>query len=154
MVFGDPERLQQVVWNLLSNGIKFTPSEGEVEIGLEQVGSYVQIRVKDTGVGIHPDFLPYIFDHFRQADSTTTRSHGGLGLGLAIVRYLVELHGGTVYAESEGEGKGATFTVKLLLHSCEDSQESERIAAPHICDRAEEDQKITVSHQRPRRILE
>ncbi len=154
MVSGDPERLQQVIWNLLSNGIKFTPSEGEVEVRLKQVGSYVQLQVKDTGVGIHPDFLPYIFDHFRQADSTTTRSHGGLGLGLAIVRYLVELHGGTVYAESEGEGKGATFTVKLLLHSCEESQESERIAAPHIRDRAEEDREMIVSQHRSRRILE
>ncbi len=112
-VLGDANRLQQVIWNILSNAIKFTPTGGEVKIKLEQVDSQVQICVTDTGKGIAPEFLPYVFDYFRQADGATTRKFGGLGLGLAIVRHLVELHGGTVQAESLGEGKGATFIVKL-----------------------------------------
>ncbi|MEH2413704.1 AAA family ATPase [Nostoc sp.] len=112
-VLGDANRLQQVIWNILSNAIKFTPTGGEVKIKLEQVCSQVQICVTDTGKGIAPEFLPYVFDYFRQADGATTRNFGGLGLGLAIVRHLVELHGGTVQAESVGEGKGATFTVRL-----------------------------------------
>jgi len=115
MVSGDPNRLQQIVWNLLSNAIKFTPKSGRVQIRLERVNSHVEIIVTDTGQGISPDVLPYIFERFRQADSTTTRQHSGLGLGLAIVRHLVEMHGGTVEAESGGEGQGATFTVKLPL---------------------------------------
>jgi signal transduction histidine kinase/ActR/RegA family two-component response regulator len=110
---GDPNRLQQVVWNLLSNAVKFTPQGGTVEVGLARQGSYAEIRVRDTGAGISADFLQHVFDRFRQADSSSTRAHGGLGLGLAIVRHLVELHGGTVEAESAGEGKGATFTVRL-----------------------------------------
>ncbi|MEJ6482903.1 ATP-binding protein [Nostoc punctiforme UO1] len=114
-VMGDAERLQQVVWNLLSNAVKFTPSGGRVEVCLKQVNSNAQISVSDTGKGISADFLPYIFERFRQADSTTTRVDGGLGLGLAIVRHLVEIHSGTVYAASEGEGRGATFTVLLPL---------------------------------------
>ncbi|MBD0388591.1 MAG: PAS domain-containing protein, partial [Nostoc sp. C3-bin3] len=114
-VAGDSSRLQQVVWNLLSNAIKFTPSEGQVEIKLERLGSMAEITVNDTGKGISPQFLPYVFDSFRQADSTTTRKFGGLGLGLAIVRRLVELHGGTVQAQSLGEGLGATFQVRLPL---------------------------------------
>jgi PAS domain S-box-containing protein len=112
-VLGDANRLQQVIWNILSNAIKFTPSEGQVKIKLEQVGSQIQICVTDTGKGIPPEFLPYVFDYFRQADGATTRQFGGLGLGLAIVRHLVELHGGTVQAESLGEEKGATFIVRL-----------------------------------------
>ncbi|MFN6465952.1 MAG: AAA family ATPase [Nostoc sp. DedVER02] len=112
-VLGDASRLQQVIWNILSNAIKFTPSRGQVKIKLEQVGSQVQIRVTDTGKGIAPEFLPYVFDYFRQADGATTRQFGGLGLGLAIVRHLVELHGGTVQAQSLGEEQGATFTVRL-----------------------------------------
>ncbi|MBD2562415.1 MULTISPECIES: AAA family ATPase [Nostoc] len=112
-VLGDTNRLQQVFWNILSNAIKFTPTGGLVKIKLEQVGSQVQIRVTDTGKGIAPEFLPYVFDYFRQADGATTRKFGGLGLGLAIVRHLVELHGGAVQAESLGEDQGATFTVKL-----------------------------------------
>ncbi|MHC5614409.1 MAG: AAA family ATPase [Nostoc sp.] len=112
-VLGDANRLQQVIWNILSNAIKFTPTGGEVKIKLEEVDSQVQICVTDTGKGIVPEFLPYVFDYFRQADGATTRKFGGLGLGLAIVRHLVELHGGTVQAESLGEGKGAIFTVKL-----------------------------------------
>lgn len=114
-VMGDAERLQQVVWNLLSNAVKFTPSGGRVEVRLKQVNSNAQIIVSDTGKGIGGDFLPYIFERFRQADSTTTRAEGGLGLGLSIVRYLVEMHSGTVYAASEGEGLGATFTVLLPI---------------------------------------
>ncbi|MEH1927416.1 PAS domain S-box protein [Nostoc sp.] len=114
-VLGDGDRLQQVMWNLLSNAVKFTPTEGQVEVRLEQVGLDAQIQVIDTGKGINPEFLPYVFDYFRQADAKTTRVFGGLGLGLAIVRHLVELHGGTVQAESRGEGQGATFTVRLPL---------------------------------------
>ena len=116
-VLGDANRLQQVVWNLLSNAVKFTPKGGRVEMRLEAINSRVQIRVSDTGQGINPDFLPYVFERFRQADSTTTRSYGGLGLGLAIVRHLVELHGGTVDAESPGLGLGATFIVNLPLRA-------------------------------------
>ncbi len=114
-VSGDATRLQQVVWNLLANAVKFTPAGGQVEIQLVQMEQQVQIAVSDTGKGIAADFLPHVFDYFRQADSTTTRKFGGLGLGLAIVRHLVELHGGTIQAESQGEGLGATFTVKLPL---------------------------------------
>jgi PAS domain S-box-containing protein len=136
IVLGDPSRLQQIVWNLLSNAIKFTPSDGRVEVQLSRVTSdrntqpttnyrtgaqlcapinYAQITVKDTGIGISSDFLPCIFDYFRQADASITRSYGGLGLGLAIVRHLVELHGGTVWAESLGVGQGAIFRVLLPL---------------------------------------
>ncbi|MBD2071894.1 PAS domain S-box protein [Leptolyngbya sp. FACHB-671] len=127
-VSGNPARLQQIVWNLLSNAVKFTPNDGRVEIRLEQVQTeeaitypYAQITVSDSGIGINPEFVPYIFDYFRQADSATTRKFGGLGLGLAIVRHLVELHGGTVRAESSGEGQGATFTVKLPLWQDEET---------------------------------
>ncbi|MEP0819279.1 MULTISPECIES: ATP-binding protein [Trichocoleus] len=115
LVSGDSTRLQQVVWNLLSNAVKFTPNGGQVRIRLERLDSYAYITVGDTGQGIVPDFLPYVFDSFRQADATTTRKFGGLGLGLAIVRHLVELHGGTVGVESPGVGMGATFTVRLPL---------------------------------------
>lgn len=114
-VAGDAARLQQIVWNLLSNAIKFTPNGGQVEVRLERVDIYAQITVSDTGKGINPEFLPYIFDYFRQEDSTITRKFGGLGLGLAIVRNLAELHGGTVEVDSPGIGLGSTFTVKLPL---------------------------------------
>ncbi|WP_414755726.1 PAS domain S-box protein [Anabaena sp. CCY 9910] len=114
-VMGDANRLQQVVWNLLSNAVKFTSPGGTVEIHLKAVNDQAQIQVIDTGKGITPEFLPYVFDYFRQADGTTTRKFGGLGLGLAIVRQVVELHGGTVQATSPGEGLGATFTVNLPL---------------------------------------
>jgi CheY-like chemotaxis protein/nitrogen-specific signal transduction histidine kinase len=110
---GDPHRLQQIVWNLLSNAVKFTPRGGRVEVGLARWRSQTEIRVTDTGMGISPAFLSHVFDRFRQADSSSTRSHGGLGLGLAIVRHLVELHGGTVDARSDGDGRGATFLVRL-----------------------------------------
>ena len=112
---GDANRLQQVVWNLLANAIKFTPSSGRIEVKVERADRNLQIQVTDNGQGIGKDFLPFIFDRFRQGDGTTTRQHGGLGLGLAIVRHLVELHGGTINADSAGEGKGATFTIKLPL---------------------------------------
>nr|MDQ3805158.1 PAS domain S-box protein [Acidobacteriota bacterium] len=112
-VAGDPVRLQQVVWNLLSNAIKFTPKGGRVQVKLERVNSHVELAVTDTGPGIAPEFLPHVFERFRQADQRTSRQHGGLGLGLAIVRHLVELHGGTVRAESPAEGGGSTFTVRL-----------------------------------------
>ncbi|MEH2405391.1 MAG: PAS domain S-box protein [Nostoc sp.] len=114
-VMGDPNRLQQVVWNLLSNAVKFTPTGGRVEIRLMEAANQAQIQVSDTGKGISPDFLSYVFDYFRQADGTTTRTFGGLGLGLVIVRKVVEMHGGKVEAESPGEGSGATFTVELPL---------------------------------------
>ena len=114
-VLGDAGRLQQVIWNILSNAIKFTPAGGRVEVRLERVGTQVEIQVKDTGKGIAPKFLPHVFEYFRQEDGTTTRKFGGLGLGLAIVRHLTELQGGTVQAESPGEGLGATFTVSLPL---------------------------------------
>jgi PAS domain S-box-containing protein len=110
---GDADRLQQVVWNLLTNAIKFTPEGGEIAVRLESVDTRVEITVQDSGIGIDPEFLPHIFDRFRQADPGTNRIHGGMGLGLSIVRQLVELHGGTVRAASEGEGKGTTFTVSL-----------------------------------------
>lgn len=115
LVSGDSTRLQQVIWNLLSNAVKFTPMGGQVNIQLERIDSYAQIAVSDTGQGIAPDFLPYVFDYFRQADGATTRKFGGLGLGLAIVRQIVELHGGTVRIESLGEGQGATVVVQIPL---------------------------------------
>ncbi|MTJ53574.1 PAS domain S-box protein [Anabaena sp. UHCC 0253] len=115
LVAGDPVRLQQIVWNLLSNAVKFTSQGGRIEIRLERIDSDAQITVSDTGKGINPTFLPHIFDYFRQEDSSTTREFGGLGLGLAIVRNLAELHGGTIKADSPGLGQGATFTVRLPL---------------------------------------
>jgi signal transduction histidine kinase len=115
MVTGDPDRLQQVVWNLLSNAVKFTPEGGRVEVSLKRAGAQAELVVADNGAGINQEFLPHVFEHFRQADSTSTRTHGGLGLGLAIVRRLIELHGGTVEVESAGEGHGATFRIRLPL---------------------------------------
>ncbi len=114
-VSGDPGRLQQVVWNLVSNAVKFTPKEGRVQVRHERVNSHVEIVVSDTGIGIRPDFLPYVFERFRQAEAGPTRQAGGLGLGLAIVRHIVEMHGGTVEATSAGEGRGSTFRVQLPL---------------------------------------
>jgi CheY-like chemotaxis protein/anti-sigma regulatory factor (Ser/Thr protein kinase) len=118
----DPDRLQQVIWNLLSNAVKFTPGGGRVEVRAEQDGPHVRVRVADSGRGIDPTFLPHVFDRFRQADSTSTRSHGGLGIGLAIVRHIVELHGGTVKAESAGEGRGSVFTVTLPVAAAVEAQ--------------------------------
>lgn len=117
---GDAARLQQIVWNLLSNAVKFTPLGGRISVNLTQTETGVQIAVSDTGQGISPEFLPYVFDRFRQEDSSLTRRYGGLGLGLALVRYLVELHGGTVEAASAGSGQGATFTVRLPFGQIED----------------------------------
>ena len=114
-ISGDPDRLQQVVWNLLSNAVKFTPKGGRIQVRLERINSHVEIIISDTGKGIEPEFLPNVFDRFRQSDGSITRRHGGLGLGLAIVRQLVELHGGIVSVESAGEGQGSTFTVNLPL---------------------------------------
>ena len=113
---GDAVRLQQVVWNLLSNAIKFTPAKGEVVVRASQAAGYTEIVVADTGIGIKPDFLPFVFDRFRQSDGSITRSHGGLGLGLSISRHLVEMHGGTISATSAGEGQGATFITILPTH--------------------------------------
>ena len=115
LVSGDADRLQQVVVNLLSNAIKFTPENGRVDVSIKRAGPNLELAVEDTGEGISPDFLPHVFDRFRQADGATSRRHTGLGLGLAIVRQLVELHGGTVRADSSGPGKGAKFTVRLPI---------------------------------------
>ncbi|HKA19899.1 MAG TPA: ATP-binding protein [Blastocatellia bacterium] len=125
-IVGDSDRLQQVVWNLVSNAIKFTPRKGTVKVRLERADSRAVVTVSDTGVGISPKFLPLVFDRFRQADSSSTRSQGGLGLGLAIVRHLVELHGGEVHAYSEGVGKGATFVVELPLRISRSAAHYER----------------------------
>ncbi|MEG4418424.1 PAS domain S-box protein [Microcoleus sp. LAD1_D5] len=123
-ILGDSGRLQQIVWNLVSNAVKFTSAGGRVEVNLTRVGNHAQITVADTGIGIAREFLPYVFDYFRQKDGATTRNFGGLGLGLAIVRHLVELHGGNVGAESQGEGLGATFTVRLPLSGKVKGQEN------------------------------
>ena len=131
-VFGDHERLQQVVWNLLSNGVKFTRKGGLVQVTLQRINSHVEIVVNDTGVGIKSDFLPHVFDRFRQADGSTTRNYGGLGLGLAIVRHLVELHGGTAWAESAGEDQGAKFTVRLPSMTGSEHQPDEVLSQPAV----------------------
>jgi signal transduction histidine kinase/ActR/RegA family two-component response regulator len=131
-ISGDPERLQQVVWNLLSNAIKFTPKNGRIQVRLERINSHLEIIVSDTGIGIKQEFLPFVFDRLRQGDSAPTRSHGGLGLGLAIVRHLVELHGGEVHADSHGEGQGATFTIKLPVIPVYQRQEIEERVHPRI----------------------
>jgi CheY-like chemotaxis protein len=116
-ISGDPDRLQQVIWNLLSNAAKFTPPRGHVCVSLVHAESSLELRVEDNGDGITPEFLPYVFDRFRQGESGTTRHHNGVGLGLAIVRHLVELHGGTVTAQSPGEGQGSTFIVCLPVRA-------------------------------------
>jgi signal transduction histidine kinase len=120
-IHGDVARIQQIIWNLLSNAIKFTPKGGHVWVALAETGSFVQLTVSDTGVGIGPEFLPYVFERFRQADSSTTRAHTGVGLGLAITRYLAELHGGSVEALSEGLNRGATFIVRLPMNAAASS---------------------------------
>src|SRR5262249_42238474 len=123
-VMGDAARLQQAVWNLLSNAVKFTGEHGAVEIRLEKIGRHARIAVTDNGIGIAPEFLPFVFDRFRQADGSSARTHGGLGLGLAIVRHIVEMHGGSVNVESEGKGQGTTFMIELPVIASE-------IAGPH-----------------------
>ncbi len=143
-ISGDSDRLQQIVWNLLSNAIKFTPRGGRVEVRLERVNAGIEIIVSDTGAGIKPELLPYVFDRFRQGDSSSTRRFGGLGLGLAIVRHLTEMHGGTVRAESRGAGQGATFIVRLpvlMTHHRAGEQEQVHPAAEDLLpgpDRAPE----------------
>ena len=123
IVSADGTRLQQVVWNLLTNAVKFTPSGGEVDVSLRRIDDDIEIKVRDSGLGIEPEFLPRIFDRFRQADSSTTRSQSGLGLGLTITKQLVELHGGTIQATSAGRNQGATFTVRLPLPEISTKQE-------------------------------
>ena len=143
-IWGDSARLEQVFWNLLSNAVKFTPRDGRIEVRVERDDSSAVVTVKDTGEGIEADFLPYVFDRFRQADATTSRSFGGLGLGLSIVRSVVEMHGGSVRADSEGEGRGATFTVTLPIMTAE-----EFVAKTEI-DRAAEPQTIVALSTMPR----
>ncbi|HEU4854482.1 MAG TPA: ATP-binding protein [Nitrosospira sp.] len=128
-VLGDNHRLQQIIWNLLSNAVKFTPDGGTVEVIVERAASQLRVIVKDSGVGIKPEFLAYVFDRFRQADSSLTRNHGGLGLGLAIVKQLVGLHGGTVRAESKGEGQGASFIVTLPPAQIKDRMDKQQLPA-------------------------
>lgn len=153
LVAGDPDRLQQVVWNLLSNAVKFTPAKGKVEIHLQPAGRFAQIIVKDTGKGISPEFLPYVFDRFRQADSSSTRVHGGLGLGLAIVRHLVELHGGSVHAASAGERKGSTFFVQLPLLNNKDVRDSWALHSGTHTNEDEEIHDVQVARLRGLSIL-
>jgi PAS domain S-box-containing protein len=131
-VSGDPDRLQQVIWNLLSNAVKFTPRGGRVQLRLQRVNSHVEVTVSDTGIGISEDFLPHLFERFRQGDSTTTRTHGGLGLGLAIARRIVELHGGRVHAFSPGKGMGATFRVELPVMIVHTESEVDRRVHPRV----------------------
>ena len=125
-ISADPDRLQQVFWNLLNNAIKFTPEGGQVQVLLERVKSHIEVSVSDTGEGIAPEFLPYVFDRFQQGDASTTRRHGGLGLGMAIVKQLVELHGGNVRVQSDGIGKGTTFTVHLPIIAAYSESDEER----------------------------
>jgi PAS domain S-box-containing protein len=139
-VSGDGDRLQQVVWNLLSNAVKFTPDRGQIEVKLEKSDSFAQITVSDTGEGIDQEFLPYVFDRFRQADSSITRQHGGLGIGLAIVRHIVGIHGGAVEVYSAGKGRGARFTVKLPLDTAQ---------APQMAQAGELDDLASREHPKP-----
>jgi hypothetical protein len=145
IVSADGGRLQQVVWNLLTNAIKFTPKGGQVQVLLQRVNSHLELSVSDTGIGIPPDYLPHVFDRFSQKDSSTTRTFGGLGLGLAICKQLVELHGGSIKAASQGEGKGATFSVHLPLsivqlqdesspriHPTAETQSGESLSLPRL----------------------
>jgi signal transduction histidine kinase len=129
-VRADTNRVQQVIWNLLGNAIKFTPHNGRVYLKLQRKADRVEIQVTDTGQGIAPEFLPHVFDRFRQGDAAVTRHHGGLGLGLAITKQLVELHGGTVSVHSDGLNRGATFTVGLPLVSRLSAEEEQLQSAP------------------------
>jgi CheY-like chemotaxis protein/anti-sigma regulatory factor (Ser/Thr protein kinase) len=125
LVLGDANRLQQVFWNLLSNAVKFTPEAGTVRVEVKRMPPVVRVSVSDSGIGIKPEFLPFIFDRFRQADGSTTRVHGGLGLGLSIVKHLVQMHGGNVQVESQGENKGAVFAVDFPLAAVSSSPVSD-----------------------------
>jgi CheY-like chemotaxis protein len=136
VVSGDADRLQQVVWNLVSNAIKFTPAGGQVDIELRRVDSKAEVAVRDTGQGIDPAFRPHLFHRFRQMDASKTRQHGGLGLGLSIVRHLVEGHGGTVTAESDGVDRGATFRVQLPLRADDVADTNAVVAATLQTERA------------------
>ena len=135
-ISGDADRLQQIVWNLLTNAVKFTPKGGRIQVKVQRVDSHVEIVVSDSGVGISKEFLPYVFDRFRQADASTTRIHGGLGLGLSIVHQLVDLHGGSVSVQSEGEGKGATFTINLpfvgLINNLQEAESEHPAHSDHV----------------------
>jgi PAS domain S-box-containing protein len=137
-ISGDPARLQQMLWNLLTNAIKFTPRGGRVQVLMERVDSHIELSVSDTGQGIKPDFVPHLFARFSQAEASANRKHGGLGLGLAIVKQLVELHGGSVHAQSAGEGLGATFSIRLPLLILKSEEKERRIhphsAAPNLSD--------------------
>ncbi len=127
LIYADAERLQQIFWNVLSNAVKFTPRDGHVTVELKRSGSNLEIRVRDSGQGITPEFLPFVFDRFRQQDSSTTRAYGGLGLGMAIVRHLMELHGGAVRAESDGDQQGATFVLTFPLIEANDFLPNENV---------------------------
>jgi PAS domain S-box-containing protein len=142
-VFGDRERLQQIIWNLLSNGVKFTRKGGLVQVTLQRINSHVEIAVNDSGVGINPDFLPHVFERFRQADGSTTRIYGGLGLGLAIVRHLVELHGGTAWAESAGQDQGSKFNVRLPAMTLSEHQLQEEFKQPALAAGESRDSKLS-----------
>ena len=140
-IMGDPTRLQQIIWNLVMNAVKFTPENGRVTVHLQRIDSHVELRVSDTGEGIDPGILPHIFERFRQADSGSTRQHGGLGIGLALVRHLVEMHGGTVSAHSAGLGQGATFTVTLPLSGAQPELGPGETKAPDMAIERREEMK-------------
>jgi len=144
-VLGDPNRLQQVMWNLLSNAIKFTPKGGKVQIAVEQARSHIEIRVTDTGIGISAEFLPHVFDRFRQANAGIARRHGGLGLGLSIVQHLVELHGGAIRAESSGPGQGATFSVQLPVAALHVGKTAETRTEPGSTSPAADEQPVSLA---------
>jgi two-component system, chemotaxis family, CheB/CheR fusion protein len=152
-VLVDADRLQQIVWNLLSNAVKFTPSRGHVAVSLESEGEHITITVSDTGAGIEPEFLPFVFDRFRQYESDTKRTHGGLGLGLAIVRHLVELHGGTVGAASSGRGRGATFIVTLPLATHREEVSEVGRARPAVAGEIRRDDVVAPDYLRDLRVL-
>jgi signal transduction histidine kinase len=154
MIYADAERLQQIFWNVLSNAVKFTPRGGHVTVELKRGGESLEIRVGDSGQGITPEFLPFVFDRFRQQDSSTTRAYSGLGLGLAIVRHLMELHGGAVRAESEGEKQGATFVLTFPLINEKDSALTEEVAAQAVQPDKFGENKIRDLLQRPSRRLQ
>jgi PAS domain S-box-containing protein len=147
-VSGDVSRLQQIIWNLLSNAVKFTPAGGGIEVTVQRVASCLELTVRDSGVGISHEFLPYVFDRFRQADSSLTRSHGGLGLGLAIVKQLVTLHGGSVRAESAGEGQGASFSISLPLAPVSDRKDTQASARLPLHVNRSEESELTLKGQK------